>query len=128
MAKQGMKRPERTHTQPHNTVAPVPEIQGKAKSGKKHVRPIVAAQLRRNKRYIIRSLFRRMMTRTTRFLRLTPKSTAIWQGTISKTIFPLRICRIYNGFGEQNRKKPPSAEKTALTEVFIREDDGKFRV
>ncbi len=42
MAKQGMKRPERTHTQPHNTVAPVPEIQGKAKSGKKHVRPIVA--------------------------------------------------------------------------------------
>ena len=42
MAKQGMKRPVRTHTQPHNTVAPVPEIQGKAKSGKKHVRPIVA--------------------------------------------------------------------------------------
>ena len=26
MAKQGMKRPERTHTQPRNEVTPVPEI------------------------------------------------------------------------------------------------------
>ena len=26
MAKQGMKRPERTHTQLHNDVTPVPEI------------------------------------------------------------------------------------------------------
>ncbi len=34
MAKQGMKRPERTHTKPHNEVSPVPEIQGKAKHGK----------------------------------------------------------------------------------------------
>lgn len=42
MAKQGMKRPERTHTQSHNAIAAVPEIQGKAKSGKKCVRPIVA--------------------------------------------------------------------------------------
>ena len=31
MAKQGMKRPERTHTQPKNDVTPVPELQGKAK-------------------------------------------------------------------------------------------------
>ncbi len=41
MAKQGMKRPERTHTQPRNTVAAVPEIQGKAKHGKAHVNPII---------------------------------------------------------------------------------------
>lgn len=40
MAKQGMKRPERTHTQPRNDVTPVPEIQGKAKHGKERARPI----------------------------------------------------------------------------------------
>ena len=34
MAKKGMKRPERTHVKPRNEVSPVPEIQGKAKSGK----------------------------------------------------------------------------------------------
>lgn len=42
MAKQGMKRPERTHTHPTNDAAPVPEIQGKAKSGKEHARPIIS--------------------------------------------------------------------------------------
>lgn len=42
MAKQGMNRMERTHTHPRNTVAAVPEIQGKAKHGKEHVRPIIA--------------------------------------------------------------------------------------
>ncbi len=42
MAKQGMKRPERTHTKPRNEVAAVPEIQGKAKHGKDHVKPIIA--------------------------------------------------------------------------------------
>ena len=42
MAKQGMKRPERTHTQPHNQIPPVPEIQGKAKHGKTKVNPIIA--------------------------------------------------------------------------------------
>lgn len=42
MAKKGMKRPERTHTKPRNEQAAVPEIQGKAKSGKVHVRPIIA--------------------------------------------------------------------------------------
>lgn len=40
MAKQGMKRPDRTDTQPRNTVPPVPEIQGKAKTGKKKAEPI----------------------------------------------------------------------------------------
>lgn len=42
MSKKGMARPEWTHTQPHNAVSPVPEIQGKAKSGKEKARPIIA--------------------------------------------------------------------------------------
>lgn len=42
MAKQGMKRIDRTHTKPKNDVPPVPEIQGKAKHGKVHVNPIIA--------------------------------------------------------------------------------------
>lgn len=42
MAKQGMKRPQRTHTKPENEKAAVPEIQGKAKSAKVHARPIIA--------------------------------------------------------------------------------------
>lgn len=42
MAKQGMKRPERTHTKPRNEFPPVPEIQGKAKHGKAHAKPIIA--------------------------------------------------------------------------------------
>ncbi len=41
MAKQGMKRIDRTHTQPKNDVPPVPEIQGKAKHGKAHANPII---------------------------------------------------------------------------------------
>ncbi len=42
MAKQGMKRPERTHTHPRNDTAPVPEIQGKAKHGKAYANPIIS--------------------------------------------------------------------------------------
>lgn len=42
MSKQGMKRIERTHTQPRNDVPPVPEIQGKAKHGKDRTNPIIA--------------------------------------------------------------------------------------
>lgn len=42
MAKQGMKRPQRTHTKQRNDAAAVPEIQGKAKNGKIRVRPIIA--------------------------------------------------------------------------------------
>ena len=42
MAKQGMARPDRTHTKPHNEVSPVPALQGKAKSGKKKANPIIA--------------------------------------------------------------------------------------
>lgn len=41
MAKQGMKRIERTHIKPRNDAAPVPEIQGKAKSGKIQANPII---------------------------------------------------------------------------------------
>lgn len=42
MPKKGMKRMERTHTQPRNNQAAVPEIQGKVKHGKAHVNPIIA--------------------------------------------------------------------------------------
>ncbi len=42
MAKQGMARPDRTHTKPKNDLPPVPEIQGKAKHGKKKANPIIA--------------------------------------------------------------------------------------
>lgn len=41
MPKQGMARPDWTHTKPHNDVSPVPEIQGKAKHGKKPANPII---------------------------------------------------------------------------------------
>jgi len=41
MAKQGMKRPERTHEKPHNDMPPVPQIQGKAKTGKERAKPII---------------------------------------------------------------------------------------
>lgn len=42
MAKQGMARPDWTHTKPRNEVSPVPQIQGKARHGKKHAKPIIS--------------------------------------------------------------------------------------
>ncbi len=42
MSKQGMARPDRTHVQPKNRQAPVPELQGKAKTGKKPAKPVSA--------------------------------------------------------------------------------------
>lgn len=42
MAKQGMKRPEVTKLHPRNDTPPVPQIQGKAKSGKEKAKPVVA--------------------------------------------------------------------------------------
>ncbi|MBR1811594.1 MAG: hypothetical protein IJ766_08125 [Clostridia bacterium] len=42
MPKKGMKRPNRTHTQPRNAVAPVPELQGKAKHGKTRANPVIS--------------------------------------------------------------------------------------
>ena len=42
MAKQGMKRFERQHVKPENNLPTVPQIQGKAKSGKEKAKPIVS--------------------------------------------------------------------------------------
>ena len=42
MAKQGMKRIDRTHKKPKNDEPPVAEIQGKAKHGKVKANPIIA--------------------------------------------------------------------------------------
>ncbi len=42
MSKKGMKRISRTHTQPRNEAAAVPEIQGKAKHGNEKANPIIA--------------------------------------------------------------------------------------
>ena len=42
MPKQGMARPDWTHTKPRNDVSPVPEIQGKGKSGKQKANPIIS--------------------------------------------------------------------------------------
>lgn len=42
MAKKGMARPDWTQTHSRNEVSPVPQIQGKAKSGKKKADPIIA--------------------------------------------------------------------------------------
>lgn len=41
MAKQGMKRIERTHIKPRNDAPVVPEIQGSAKYGKEKANPII---------------------------------------------------------------------------------------
>ena len=45
MAKQGMKRIDRTHTKPKNDVPPVPEIQGKAKHTNQRANPIIAGSV-----------------------------------------------------------------------------------
>lgn len=42
MPKQGMARPDWTHTKSRNDAPPVPEIQGKAKHGKDHAKPIIS--------------------------------------------------------------------------------------
>ena len=42
MDKQGMARPERTHTKPKNEMPPVPELQGKDKNSKQPANPIVS--------------------------------------------------------------------------------------
>lgn len=42
MAKQGMARPDWTKLHPKNDPHAVPQIQGKAKSGKKKANPIIA--------------------------------------------------------------------------------------
>lgn len=42
MAKKGMARPDWTKLHPRNEVSPVPELQGKAKTGKENAKPIIA--------------------------------------------------------------------------------------
>ncbi len=42
MAKKGMKRIDRTHTEEKNSTAPVAQIEGKAKHGKVKANPIIA--------------------------------------------------------------------------------------
>lgn len=42
MAKKGMARPDRTQLHPKNQEPPVPQIQGKAKTGKEKAKPIIA--------------------------------------------------------------------------------------
>ena len=42
MAKKGMARPDWTQLHPKNEESPVPQIQGKAKSGKAKAKPIIA--------------------------------------------------------------------------------------
>lgn len=42
MAKKGMARPDWTQLHPKNEASPVPQIQGKAKSGKEKAKPIIA--------------------------------------------------------------------------------------
>lgn len=44
MAKQGMKRPDVTKLHPKNEQRPVPELQGKAKTGKEKAKPIVVGR------------------------------------------------------------------------------------
>ena len=48
MAKKGMNRPQWTHTKERNVVPPVPEIQGKAKSGKLKASPVNSTDLGRD--------------------------------------------------------------------------------
>ena len=45
MAKQGMKRQHTPHPHSRNKLPPVPQIQGKAKSGKAKANPIVAGTI-----------------------------------------------------------------------------------
>ena len=45
MAKKGMARPDWTKLHPKNDQSPVPEIQGKAKSGRKKAPPIIAGTM-----------------------------------------------------------------------------------
>ncbi len=80
MAKQGMKRPEKTHSQARNEAAPVPEIQGKAKCGKKQVHAIIA------RRFIIQSLIQKSRIRKSRYPMRMLLLIMIWQGIILKMI------------------------------------------
>lgn len=49
MAKQGMSRPSTPHG-PKNETSPVPQIQGKAKSGKEKANPIITGTIGANQK------------------------------------------------------------------------------
>lgn len=50
MAKQGMKRPDRTHVKPRNEMPPVPELQGKAKNSNEPAKPIAGGAVGSNQK------------------------------------------------------------------------------
>lgn len=84
MAKQGMSRPSTPHG-PRNDISPVPQIQGKAKSGEK-ANPIVSGTTGANQKVWHESPFPRPMVLLTQ----------TWPGIIWKMIFLSLICRICN--------------------------------
>lgn len=45
MAKKGMARPDWTQLHPKNDASPVPQLQGKIKTGKKKANPIIAGTM-----------------------------------------------------------------------------------
>lgn len=45
MAKKGMARPDWTKLHPKNDASPVPQLQGKMKTGKKKANPIIAGTM-----------------------------------------------------------------------------------
>lgn len=53
MAKQGMKRPERTHTKPENEMPPVPELQGKAKNSNQPANPVISGTSGPNQKLLL---------------------------------------------------------------------------
>ena len=50
MAKQGMKRPDRTHVKPHNEMPPIPELQGKAQSSNEPAKTIAGGAIGSNQK------------------------------------------------------------------------------
>lgn len=85
MAKKGMKHPDVTRG-PRNDVSPVPQIQGKAKSGKEKANPIIAGTFGANQKVWHESLF----------LTLTGSLIQTLQEIIWKMTFLLQICRTCN--------------------------------
>ena len=88
MAKKGMKRPDRTHTQPRNQQKPVPEIQGKAKHTKEKAGPIDNGVGASGQTAFHRGRPIPQMP--------IPPLTRIWRGTTSKTISPQQTCQSYH--------------------------------
>ena len=86
MAKQGMARPDWTHTHPKNTASPVPAIQGKAKSGKPPANPIVAGTVGAHQKV----WHEKPISKANREIDYDLARDNL------ETTFPWRICRIYS--------------------------------